>query len=368
MTRFRSILCVPYPFPDESASSWIARVCQFHDISYKALTTSLGMNPVRDPDITSDRDHICRIGSGTCVSPKRLRELSDAFHAVQLQPSLKKLLTFDNAKAPSYRYCPECLASDPIPYLRNGWRLRDWMVCPAHLTPLLHGCPHCGAPLRCATSSRGRAGKRLPAIGQCPECKSSMVAESRQVNSTIGINKNQISLQYAILSAVRSGSLTLSGLHVQVPLEFLIWLRENNSSINEYKTHWLAMWTSQKRSYTAAELEKRVTEAYDLERKNRFNGNYTVESYITFYKSYLADSAATVDACSEYVEQNRFSYFMSRLVSAYHFLGNKKVTFSSLCRVGRKGRKRSSSQFREACWNASSLRQESPARKFKDRL
>ncbi|WP_231942099.1 hypothetical protein [Cupriavidus taiwanensis] len=188
------------------------------------------------------------------------------------------------------------------------------------------------------------------------------------MNSTIGINKNQISLQYAILSAVRSGSLTLSGLHVQVPLEFLIWLRENNSSINEYKTHWLAMWTSQKRSYTAAELEKRVTEAYDLERKNRFNGNYTVESYITFYKSYLADSAATVDACSEYVEQNRFSYFMSRLVSAYHFLGNKKVTFSSLCRVGRKGRKRSSSQFREACWNASSLRQESPARKFKDRL
>ncbi|WP_245001883.1 hypothetical protein [Cupriavidus pinatubonensis] len=188
------------------------------------------------------------------------------------------------------------------------------------------------------------------------------------MDSTIAFSKNQTSLQYAILSALRSGSLTLSGLRVMVPLEFLIWLRENHSSINEYKTHWLATWTSKKRSYTAAELENRVTEAYDLERQNYFNGDYTVDSYINFYKSYLADSATTVDACSEYVEQNRFSYLMSRLVSAYHFLGNRKVTFKSLCGVGRKRRKRSGSQLLEACWNASSLYQGCPARTFKDRL
>ena len=357
MTRSRSILCVPYPFPDESASSWIVRVCQFHDITYKGLTTSLGMNPVRDPDITSERDHVYRIGSGTCVSPTRLRELSDAFQAVQLQPALKRLLTSDEDNAPSYRYCPECLASDPTPYLRNGWRLRDWIVCPDHLTPLLHACPHCGEPLHAATSWRGRARKKFPDIRQCAACKATIVVEARKVGSIVGIEKNRISLQYAILSAMRSGSFTLGGLHATLPLEFLLWLRENHSVINEYRVYWFATWTSRKRAYTAAEFEKRVTEAYDIERTNDFGGNYTIESYIDFYRSRRIDSADTVDSCSEYVENNRFSYFMSLLVTAYHILGNKKVTFASLSGVGRKRSKRRSSQWLEACWNASLLRQ-----------
>ncbi|MEM5432822.1 hypothetical protein [Cupriavidus oxalaticus] len=188
-----------------------------------------------------------------------------------------------------------------------------------------------------------------------------MMAEARQVGSHIVIDKNQINLQYAILSAIRSGSFALRGPHVTVPLEFLVWLRKNHSAIDEYRVHWLATWASRKRSYTAAEFERRVTEAYDIERKNEFNGEYTIDSYINFYRSYRADSTATEDSCSEYVEQNRFSYFMSLLVTAYHLLGNRKVTFASLCRVGRKRRKPRGSQWLEACWNASPLRQGRPA-------
>ncbi|WP_240989712.1 hypothetical protein [Cupriavidus taiwanensis] len=142
-----------------------------------------------------------------------------------------------------------------------------------------------------------------------------------------------------------------------LPLDFLLWLRENHSVINEYREYWFSTWTSRKRSYTAAEFEKIVTDAYDIERKNDFDGHYTIESYIDFYKSCRSDSSETMNSCNEYVEKNRVSYFMSLLVTAYHFLGNKKVTFSSLCGVGKKTRKRRSSQWLEACWNGSLLRQ-----------
>lgn len=45
---------------------------------------------------------------------------------------------------PIYRYCPDCLSSDPIPHIRKTWRLAFSYVCKQHQSLLKEACPNCG--------------------------------------------------------------------------------------------------------------------------------------------------------------------------------------------------------------------------------
>lgn len=56
-------------------------------------------------------------------------------------------LTMFHAGAPIYRFCPLCLAEDPIPYIRWQWRLVSTVCCGRHKTILHERCQKCGVPL-----------------------------------------------------------------------------------------------------------------------------------------------------------------------------------------------------------------------------
>lgn len=221
-----SIVNAPYPFPNESAASWIQRVCQLHGLTYKALSGFLGIKACRDPDVAVPRHFVCFIGLGTGISGKRLRELADVFHAVRLHPPSKALLNFHDG-TPSYRFCPQCIATDLVPYLRIEWRFKDWTVCPKHQVKMLERCPHCGAPILGTMPCLGMSeDDEALGVGHCTFCERPLATTTESYPQT-WVSPTKLKVQNAIVSAVRRGGLRLEGYYWPVSLDFILWLRDN---------------------------------------------------------------------------------------------------------------------------------------------
>ena len=47
----------------------------------------------------------------------------------------------------TFRFCPECLKADPIPYFRKSWRYTFFTFCPIHNCYLENQCPNCHSPV-----------------------------------------------------------------------------------------------------------------------------------------------------------------------------------------------------------------------------
>lgn len=72
---------------------------------------------------------------------------------------------------PIYRFCPACLDTDPVPYIRKQWRLSHVRSCETHGFLLLEGCPSCGTKLNLSHKRRGRLAAHLThPIRFCPIC------------------------------------------------------------------------------------------------------------------------------------------------------------------------------------------------------
>jgi hypothetical protein len=83
------------------------------------------------------------------------------------------------AAVPSLRYCPECLASDPVPYFRRQWQMGFLLVCPLHGVRLRAACHRCREPL-----TPELLGLEAASVGCCSHCKAdlrehSIAAEQR---------------------------------------------------------------------------------------------------------------------------------------------------------------------------------------------
>ena len=83
------------------------------------------------------------------------------------------------AAVPSLRYCPECLAADPVPYFRRQWQMGFLLVCPLHGVRLRAACHRCREKL-----TPELLGLDAASVGCCLHCRTdlrtdSMAAEER---------------------------------------------------------------------------------------------------------------------------------------------------------------------------------------------
>ena len=232
MSRPLSLVHAPYPFPDESAASWIHRTCQLQGVTYRTLTGYLGLKPTKDPDLATPHDHVCHIGIGTSVSLKRLKALADIFRLVREMPQLKRLLNF-TGNTPTYRFCPCCLAEDPVPYLRIQWRFKAWTICPKHHCRMAECCPTCGAAIQAAKPCINAVGEDAPSIVSCAKCKQSLVTSNEDIARKVWVSPAKLSTQHAIVSAVRSGVFRLGAIRTPLSLGFMQWLIENPNLVKD---------------------------------------------------------------------------------------------------------------------------------------
>lgn len=144
----RSLYVLPEPFRGESPTSWLFRIAEMHQTSVVELLSSLNIRSKlhgrrRDLDLSFHERFVRRIAAGTNVSLTDVDTMARHFEAFRRETWATRWLRKTAVGTPGIAYCPECFASDVVPYWRAVWRFRYWVVCPEHNCRLLAACPRC---------------------------------------------------------------------------------------------------------------------------------------------------------------------------------------------------------------------------------
>ncbi len=147
----------PEPFKDEAFLSWFTRLsinnCSDPRLLYLQLKKS---STLRKMNLEVIGKQLCSLSR----SKKKQKELLSAIqpfikekiHDFQQPPcrmkKTKDLSEFLNVPLKFPRYCPYCLEQDEIPYFRDSWFYKPFLVCPIHHCLLFDSCPHCNAPIK----------------------------------------------------------------------------------------------------------------------------------------------------------------------------------------------------------------------------
>lgn len=161
----------PRPLPGESVASWVIRLCGSHGYEFKAIERLLNLKPKhRDWDAgLSEQDTRNLLKAAGCefkeffdgyIDPKFLRD-----NHVVLRPRYKD-------GVPCYGFCPFCLKTDDVPYLRWRWRYYNFRQCTVHFIPLMTECPHCNACIATRSSLLKDQANIvfIPNLGFCKQC------------------------------------------------------------------------------------------------------------------------------------------------------------------------------------------------------
>ncbi len=155
--RLGMLLATPLPLPSESRASWIQRIAGNHQYSMPRLMENVGYQPPhRDWDLPASPDVWSSILLSTGI-PRRREESLGILEALGRRIEPSRLLWYYLGSA-RYRWCEQCLASDPVPFLRWHWRLEVVRDCWTHHSPLSEHCPWCASPVLLH-------GARLVAVG-----------------------------------------------------------------------------------------------------------------------------------------------------------------------------------------------------------
>jgi hypothetical protein len=159
----------PQPQWLESWSSYLIRLAEANGLkSLNELATLTGLtggwNGVRaSPDsyfaLSSER-----LAAISGCTQSTLRNTT-FYHLVRhfSCPMLRASRFLQGSIAASLRYCPSCLAGQPIPYYRLPWRFLALSGCHTHGCRLLNTCGHCGASIPCLPS--------VPQFAHCSACR-----------------------------------------------------------------------------------------------------------------------------------------------------------------------------------------------------
>jgi hypothetical protein len=226
-----SLLVVPEPIRGESPASWLYRLCHMHGVSHRTLLSAMNIKGLPDPDLAMKPEAYQALVLGTNVSTTTAWHLSWTYRQVSGK-QYESLLLCDGDGRPSYRFCPDCLASDPIPFLRVSWRFSDWKFCPTHRLKLATGCHECNAPLR-ATYKRQpdkRTEKGWVAIRSCRDCGASLDRRPRSQPLPPENFPELLNAQKILTTALMHGKTDIADLprpisrsHLQKIREWLMW-------------------------------------------------------------------------------------------------------------------------------------------------
>ena len=151
----------PHPLPDELLSSWIVRVARGNGIKLQTLTRMLfGTDRTpwnRDIDRSAPSWVLNAFSEHTGIHrPLLVRRTLRAYRGrlfsdVPLSGQLKWILPVrsNGTKRAAFgmQFCPDCLATDEVPYFRKRWRVAFYTYCPVHQIELYDACPACGSPV-----------------------------------------------------------------------------------------------------------------------------------------------------------------------------------------------------------------------------
>lgn len=134
----------PPPRPDESQSSWIARIAARYDLAAGDLVQHLLPN---ETDVSGMAQWI-----DVCPWPPLEDALAAATHVPRAQVARQRLAGLAaNPEAAWPRntaaWCPLCVAQDVAAcrevYIRMAWTFGGYLICPRHRCLLIASCPIC---------------------------------------------------------------------------------------------------------------------------------------------------------------------------------------------------------------------------------
>ncbi|MBS4018244.1 MAG: TniQ family protein [Dechloromonas sp.] len=174
----------PKPLPDELLSSWIVRVGEANAIKLQTLSWMLfgnGLSPWnRDIDRNAPQWLIDALCEHTGSSYWEVFRMTLVTYGGRLYPhrqavgQLRWILPIRSYgmrhRAFGQQFCPECLASDAIPYFRKQWRVACFTYCPEHHVDLWDACPGCGLPIVGFRGDFGRELKNARPMHVCYSC------------------------------------------------------------------------------------------------------------------------------------------------------------------------------------------------------
>ncbi len=133
----------PRIIPGEALISWICRVGAKLAMSPRAVLRKI-LDPtrigLRDRKQSPHHLNAFRVGYATCNNPQTL---SSAMRWL----SLLGISFSPNDRKRHTRFCPQCLAEDEVPYIRNHWLLPSALVCERHQAVLSDRCSACASPI-----------------------------------------------------------------------------------------------------------------------------------------------------------------------------------------------------------------------------
>lgn len=156
----------PVPLPDESISSWFARLAGANGLPPSELFAILqpgGYRYPRDLDRYADDVLLHRLGEATGVDAEQIRlgtfrrwagRMFGIDDGLIKLPWLPPAGREDSRRSYGQQVCPCCLTEDSHPYLRLTWRLGFLVACPKHQRLLVDRCPSCGEPVNILRRNR----------------------------------------------------------------------------------------------------------------------------------------------------------------------------------------------------------------------
>lgn len=220
-----SLVTVPTPFLLESPASWFKRVCFLHNCSPFSMEKLFALNCLYDFDREASARRLDIMVAGTTVSKHVVWELARPFGYIRSRRSARTFLLYDADRLPFYRFCPECLRSDTVPYWRFTWRMRHVRLCPVHRCLLYSLCPRCRRPL--APWRRDFSGRLVLeradiACRFCTNCGADLAMFPLRVDiRPDDVVWRQVALQRVTVAAIIAGYFRLTGIEQRLPLRLL---------------------------------------------------------------------------------------------------------------------------------------------------
>jgi hypothetical protein len=178
----------PNPYPEESISSWVIRLCGAYQCSFARLKDMAGLHlPNDDWDLELDQALLKQFlrAAGLEIADFQYRWINPQTHA---EIGLELIARYFSKK-PAYAWCPTCFDEDAEPYLRWQWRFKNYMHCIKHRTLLSTSCFACGFVFTTHRSLLSLATSKTPTINLafCQGCGSSLgYRSSRDHRITFG--------------------------------------------------------------------------------------------------------------------------------------------------------------------------------------
>lgn len=225
MTLTPSLLALPDPILDESPASWMLRLCHYHQSWPNQICDALGLCKITDFDVQLSLESLRRLSYATSVKTASLSCLDSMFFHIRSceQRQAVFLLNQSSRGYSSYRYCPDCLREDPVPYWRFTWRMAYFLVCPKHRCVMLDRCLACNAALEAIpTRERGfieDSGR--PICRFCLACGADLGQFHAETLPDCKQLRNVLGLQEVVTAALVHGYLSISGVTGRFMLEDL---------------------------------------------------------------------------------------------------------------------------------------------------